>query len=165
MKIRHLVSALSIASLGFTGVSCKSTKTAKGGGDDGAYVGYDTSGNGEYDNVYEMGGSDDDTYSYTSPDSSSGSSYNYESNDYSSGSGSSNSNYVPVPAQPAYTPPPAQPSYSAPAPASTGSSHTVERGDTLFNLSRRYGTSVAAIQNANGLSGDLIKIGQTLVIP
>ncbi len=41
----------------------------------------------------------------------------------------------------------------------------VERGDTLFNLSRRYGTSVAAIQNANGLSGDLIKIGQTLVIP
>ena len=142
MKIRPLISALSIASLGFFGVSCKTTKT---GGtatkDDGAYVG---NGNGEYDNVYEMGGGDDyDTYSYESDDSNT-SSYNYESNDYSS---SSKPTYTP-PSQPTYTPP-SQPTYTPPSTPATRS-HTVQRGDTLFNLSRRYGTSVGAIQNANG---------------
>ena len=72
MKIRQIITALSIASLGFVGVSCKSTETAGGSQDDGAYVG---NGNGEYDNVYEMGGSDDASYSYESADDSNGSSY------------------------------------------------------------------------------------------
>jgi LysM repeat protein len=160
MKIRHFITAISIASLGFFGVGCKSTKTAKGGGDDGAYVGYD-SGNGEYDNVYEMGGSGDDTYSYESADDTGGNSYNYESNDYSSSPAPTSSK----PSKPAYSPPPTKPaSKPAPTPAAR-SSHTVQRGDTLFNISRRYGTSVAAIQNANGLNGDLIKIGEVLTIP
>lgn len=164
MKIRQFLSAITIASLGLFGVSCKSTGTAKGGGDDGAYVGGYDSGNGEYDNVYEMGGSDDASYSYeTADNSSSSSSYNYESNDYSSSPAPSKPKYVPVP-EPAYTPPPSKPS-SSPAPSANRSTHTVERGDTLFNISRRYGTSVAAIQNANGLNGDLIKIGETLTIP
>lgn len=74
MKIRQFASAITIASLGFCGVSCKSTKSAKGGSDDGAYVGGYDSGNGEYDNVYEMGGSDDDSYSYETADSSGSSS-------------------------------------------------------------------------------------------
>jgi LysM repeat protein len=163
MKIRPLISALSIVSLGFVGVSCKSTKTAKGGQDDGAYVGSNNT-SGEYDNVYEMGGGDVyDTYS-SEPDSSNTSSYNYESNDYSS-----NTTPSPAPTKPAYTPAPSKPTYTAPTPApaptSSRSSHTVQRGDTLFNISRRYGTSVAAIQNANGLNGDLIRIGETLRIP
>ena len=74
------------------------------------------------------------------------------------------SGYQP-PSQPAYTPPP-QPSYSPPPqPPATSRSHTVARGDTLWNISQRYGTTVNAIKSANGLSSDLIVIGQTLRIP
>lgn len=43
--------------------------------------------------------------------------------------------------------------------------HTVQPGDTLFSLARRYGTTVAAIQAANGLKGEQINAGQTLWIP
>ena len=43
--------------------------------------------------------------------------------------------------------------------------HTVVKGDTLYNLSRRYGTSVSAIQRANGIKGTTIRLGQRLVIP
>ena len=43
--------------------------------------------------------------------------------------------------------------------------HTVVRGDPLYSLGRRYGTSVGAIQRANGLNGTLIRIGQSLRIP
>ena len=163
MKIRKLISTLSIASLGIFGVSCKSTNTAQNGGyDDGAYAGNGTAG--EYDNVYETGGGD--TYdSYSDTNSSSGNSYNYESNDYSSSPAPSQPTYTPAPApQPTYTPAPT-PTYT-PAPAPSGArSHTVARGDTLFNISRRYGTSVGAIQSANSLNGDLIRIGETLTIP
>ena len=71
-----------------------------------------------------------------------------------------------------YTPPapaPAAPTYNDTYAANTysggGTSHTVQSGDTLFSLSRKYGTSVTAIQNANGLNSDLIRTGQTLTIP
>lgn len=53
-------------------------------------------------------------------------------------------------------------SFQLPALAQT---HTVEKGDTLFSIARKYGTSVQAIQQANNLSGDVIKIGQVLVLP
>lgn len=43
--------------------------------------------------------------------------------------------------------------------------HTVKKGDTLYGLSRRYGTSVSAIQKANGIKGTTIGIGKVLVIP
>lgn len=43
--------------------------------------------------------------------------------------------------------------------------HTVQKGETLYRLSRRYGTTVSAIQKANGLSGTNIRIGQSLKIP
>jgi len=43
--------------------------------------------------------------------------------------------------------------------------HVVRKGDTLSELANQYGTTVAAIQRANRLSSDLIRIGQTLVIP
>ena len=44
-------------------------------------------------------------------------------------------------------------------------SATVQSGDTLTSIARRNGTSVAALRSANGLSGDLIKIGQKLNLP
>lgn len=43
--------------------------------------------------------------------------------------------------------------------------HTVKKGDTLFWLSHNYGVSIAEIQRANGLSSDLILVGQVLKIP
>lgn len=43
--------------------------------------------------------------------------------------------------------------------------HRVKSGDTLWGLSRRYGTSVAAIKRANGLRSDIIVDGKTLKIP
>ena len=43
--------------------------------------------------------------------------------------------------------------------------HTVVKGNTLYSLGRRYGTSVGAIQQANGIRGTTIRIGQKLRIP
>ncbi|WP_366924148.1 LysM peptidoglycan-binding domain-containing protein [Metallumcola ferriviriculae] len=43
--------------------------------------------------------------------------------------------------------------------------HLVARGDTLWLLSQRYGTTVSAIMAANGMNGSIIYIGQTLAIP
>lgn len=45
-------------------------------------------------------------------------------------------------------------------------SYTVVRGDTLFSLSRRFGVSIAAIQQRNGLGASTtIRVGQVLIIP
>jgi LysM repeat protein len=44
-------------------------------------------------------------------------------------------------------------------------SHVVGRGENLSSISTRYGTTVAAIQRANGLRGTLIRAGQRLSIP
>ncbi len=48
---------------------------------------------------------------------------------------------------------------------SSGSRYTVVKGDTLSAIARKKGSSVAKIKAANGLSGDLIRLGQTLKIP
>ena len=50
-------------------------------------------------------------------------------------------------------------------PKPTVTRHTVKRGDTLSHIARRYGSSVAAIRRANGISGSLIFPGQKLVVP
>lgn len=42
--------------------------------------------------------------------------------------------------------------------------HTVKSGDTLYSISRKYGTSVTDLKRTNGLSGDLIRLGQSLRI-
>jgi murein DD-endopeptidase MepM/ murein hydrolase activator NlpD len=67
----------------------------------------------------------------------------------------------------------ALPGRAAPAPvrqlpqvAQSGGSHVVAPGDTLFNISQRYGVGVADLAGANNLSDyGTIRIGQTLVIP
>lgn len=77
------------------------------------------------------------------------------------------SGYVaPAPAEPNYSAPPSTPS-PAPSRRSSGGggTYTVVKGDTLYALARRKGTSVKAIKNANGLSSDVIRIGQKLKIP
>lgn len=43
--------------------------------------------------------------------------------------------------------------------------YTVQPGDTLWLISRRYGTTVDAIKRLNGLTGDMLYIGQVLRIP
>ena len=44
--------------------------------------------------------------------------------------------------------------------------YTVQRGDTLAAIARKYGVSMAALQQANGLKNpNLIWVGQKLVIP
>lgn len=43
--------------------------------------------------------------------------------------------------------------------------YTVRSGDTLWQLARRYGTTVDAIKQANGLTSDNLSIGQILRIP
>jgi len=53
----------------------------------------------------------------------------------------------------------------APDPGS-GQEYIVQPGDTLFSIARRYGTTVEAIQRANGIvNPTYISVGQRLVIP
>lgn len=68
---------------------------------------------------------------------------------------------VPVSPVPTATP---DPSVLNPFPARV--THTVRRGDTVFNLARQYGSTVEAIILANGLnSNGFITVNQVLVIP
>lgn len=82
---------------------------------------------------------------------------------------------TPTPAPPTPTTPPVepikQPSVTSPtgtspnSPTETeGDFHTVTKGDTLFNLSRRYGITIASLKAMNGLTTDSIQIGQRLRI-
>lgn len=43
--------------------------------------------------------------------------------------------------------------------------HVIARGDTLSDIAQRYNVSAAAIRRANKISGDNIRVGQTLSIP
>lgn len=43
--------------------------------------------------------------------------------------------------------------------------YRVRGGDTLWSIARRFGTSVGTIQQANGLRGSSLRVGQTLTIP
>ncbi len=43
--------------------------------------------------------------------------------------------------------------------------HTVGRGESLWTLARRYGTTVSALQQENALNSTRIVVGQNLVIP
>ena len=43
--------------------------------------------------------------------------------------------------------------------------YVVQRGDSLYKISRIYGTSISTIKSRNHLNSDLILTGQTLTIP
>ncbi|HXV43366.1 MAG TPA: LysM peptidoglycan-binding domain-containing protein [Anaerolineae bacterium] len=49
--------------------------------------------------------------------------------------------------------------------ANPGGAYIVQAGDTLFGISQRYGTSIENIVAANGLTSDVVQIGQSLTIP
>jgi hypothetical protein len=52
-----------------------------------------------------------------------------------------------------------------PVPKPTTVRYVVKKGDTLSAIASRTGSSVSAIQKANGISGSLIHPGKSLVIP
>ena len=54
---------------------------------------------------------------------------------------------------------------SSPTPTTASTTYTVVSGDSLWGIARKNGTSVEAIQSANGLSSTTIRIGQQLNIP
>lgn len=70
-----------------------------------------------------------------------------------SGSSKTKGKPEPVKAKPKAAPKPAYASYK------------VKNGDTLYGLANRYGTSVGAIKQANGMSSNTLVNGRTLRIP
>jgi len=173
--LQFLPLSLAVAVMAMAGVSCKGTKTtADSGSYDDFYADTGSTGAvGEYDNIYDESGvqkvddytGDSSTYEYAS------------GTDYASpgttggGTTTAAATYTP-PSKPKPKPTPAvasKPTVSKPKPSGSTSGsakyHVVQKGETLYRLSRNYGTSVTAIQDANNLSDDLIRIGQQLVIP
>ncbi|HEY5741279.1 MAG TPA: LysM peptidoglycan-binding domain-containing protein [Terrimicrobiaceae bacterium] len=57
------------------------------------------------------------------------------------------------------------PPAASPPPEAEGTLYEVKRGDALFLIGKRFGISVARLKEANGLTADMIRIGQILKIP
>lgn len=73
---------------------------------------------------------------------------------------------TPVPPPPTATPIPPTQAPIDNATCGNSVTHVVQVGDNLFRIALRYGTSIEAIQNANGISNmHQIVVGQTLIIP
>ena len=70
----------------------------------------------------------------------------------------------PVVVKPKTTPKPKVVAKAKPK-AKASTRHTVRSGDNLYSIAKRYGTTVGALQKANGVKGAMIKPGQTLAIP
>ncbi len=77
---------------------------------------------------------------------------------------------VPTPAtpQPGSTAEPGQqnnnPQHTTPASTAQPVYYTVMKGDTLYGISKRFGTTIEAIQKLNNINGTIISIGQVLRI-
>lgn len=50
-------------------------------------------------------------------------------------------------------------------PANLEGYYVVQKGDSLWSISNKYGTNVDALKKANNLTSNILSIGQTLVIP
>lgn len=50
-------------------------------------------------------------------------------------------------------------------PATSGDSYVVQRGDTLYSIANKFGTTVNELKSANNLTSNLLNVGQTLIIP
>lgn len=72
---------------------------------------------------------------------------------------------APAPEAPRVEAPKAPASAAPAAPAAGNGFHVAAKGETLSSISRQYGTTVAALKTANGLSTDNLNIGQKLRIP
>ncbi|GAA4314302.1 glucosaminidase domain-containing protein [Pontixanthobacter gangjinensis] len=57
----------------------------------------------------------------------------------------------------------AAPVYTA-RPDNSSETHLVQKGDTLYSISKKYNTSVEEIKRMNGLNGNTISIGQILSV-
>jgi len=44
-------------------------------------------------------------------------------------------------------------------------SHEVKRGDTMHDVARRYGVTPETVRSANGVKGNILQVGQNLMIP
>ena len=51
------------------------------------------------------------------------------------------------------------------APGIDENTYIVKKGDSLYSIANKFGISVEELKTANGLSGNLINVGQTLNIP
>lgn len=60
---------------------------------------------------------------------------------------------------------PVTPAVVTPNKTITGNSYLVSPGDSLWKISREFGTTVEEIQAANGLTNTTIRSGQKLIIP
>lgn len=60
---------------------------------------------------------------------------------------------------------PAKVEVKQPAPAAKPRVHKVVKGDTLYSLSKKYGVSIDALKEANGMTSSNISLGQRLTIP
>ena len=50
-------------------------------------------------------------------------------------------------------------------PKAAEQAYSVKAGDTLSKIAAKFGVAVAALRTRNGLTSDLILVGQALVIP